>query len=229
MKNTFVQVLLATLLILVLGLAVSWYTADTPSAANDLPWTIEPTADGSIKIFHMHLGVSTLSDFITRYQEPPEISLFVPQHGDARIEAYFNSVWMAGLKAKIVLSLMVSKQDLDAMYDRGVRISTLEQGTRKVQLKGKDELQLNRAPIVSITYMPATTITDELLQHRFGEPSKKMKELVNGAEHWLYPEKGLDVVLSDKDKAVFQYIAPANFDRLMQPLTDKNNPSPTHP
>ena len=78
MRHTFVQVLLATLFILVLGFLVAWLTMDKPVPVTDYPWVIETTTNGSIKVFNTHLGITTLGEFIQRYNTEPEISLFVP-------------------------------------------------------------------------------------------------------------------------------------------------------
>ena len=218
MKNMFVQVLLATLLIMVLGFFVAWLSADKPVPVTDYPWQIKTTDDGSIKVFNMHLGVSTLGDFIQTYNSEPEISLFVAPQGEKVIEAYFNSLWIGGVKAKVVLSLQLDTTELDAMYDRGLRISTLGSGTRKVQLHTDDIKQLNHAAITVIIYVPSLNLEPKMLQKRFGEPAQKIIDKNNRAEHWLYPVKGLDIALNDNEKDVMQYVAPRDFDKVIAPL-----------
>lgn len=218
MRHTFVQVLLATLFILVLGFWVAWLTMDKPVPVTDYPWVIETTTNGSIKVFNTHLGITTLGEFIQRYNTEPEISLFVPPHGDTVIEAYFNSLWLGGVKAKIVLSLNVNKTERDAMYDRGLRISTLGSGTRKVQLHSDDITRLNSMAVTAITYIPSLNLETSMLQKRFGEPAQKIMDSVNHAEHWLYPDKGLDIALNKNEKDVLQYVSPKDFDKLVAPL-----------
>jgi hypothetical protein len=39
-----------------------------------------------------------------------------------------------------------------------------------------------------------------------------------GVNHWLYPEKGLDIVVSDDGKEVLQYVAPRDFRQPVAPL-----------
>jgi hypothetical protein len=219
MQSTFLKVLLASFLMLALGLLLSWFTTDKAPAVTDFPWQIEPTTDGSIKVFQVHIGVSTLGEFIQRYKVLPELTLFVPPAGDAVIEAYFDSLMLGGLKAKVILSLNVDKATLDEMYNRGIRISTLGSGTRKVDLSSDDVNQLNVVSISGITYIPTINVEDALVQKRFGEPKQKITDSNSGAVHWLYPEQGLDIALSEKDKEVFQYVRPQDFDKIMTPLT----------
>jgi hypothetical protein len=42
-----------------------------------------------------------------------------------------------------------------------------------------------------------------------------------GVEHWLYPEKGLDLMLNDSGKEVLQYVAPREFATLARPFEDQ--------
>ena len=216
--NTFSKVLLASVTAIALGLWLSWLTADKTPPPSDLPWQIEATAKGSIKVFQTQIGTTTLGEFIQRYREHPEITLFVPPQGNSVIEAYFDSLILAGLKAKVVLLLDVDKATRDAMYERGIRISTMGSGTRKVELSSDDIQQLNAVVISGITYIPATNVTTELLLKRFGEPTHKLKDDNTGAVHWVYTEKGLDVALNDNDKEVFQYVHPKDMARLLEPL-----------
>jgi hypothetical protein len=219
MKNTFIQVLLASILALAFGLVLSWLLADKSAVVEtDFPWKIESTTDGSIKVFQVHIGVTTLGEFIQRYKEQPELTLFVPRDSASVVEAYFDSVLMGGLKAKVVLSLNIDKATLDAMYERGIRISTLGSGTRKVNLSSDDIASLDSKTISGITYIPSTNVDSALVKKRFGEPAQIITDSGNGAVHWLYPDKGLDIALSDKDKEVFQYVHPGNFDKIITPL-----------
>lgn len=214
----FSKVLLASILAMALGLWLSWATVDRTPPPTDLPWQIEATADGSIKVFQTHLGTTTLGEFILHYRVHPEITLFVSPQGERVIEAYFDSLILAGLKAKVVLLLNVDSSQLDAMYDRGLRISTMGSGTRKVELSSEDVQTLNNAVIAGITYIPTINVSTEWLQKRFGEPTHKIKDNNTGAVHWVYADKGLDIALNDNDKEVFQYVHPKDIARLVEPL-----------
>ena len=224
--NTFLKVLLFSVLALVLGLILSWLTVEKTPPPADLPWQIDKTADGSIRVFQTQLGVTTLGEFIHHYKQLPEVTLFVPRTGDSVIEAYFNSLMLAGLKAKVVLLLNVDKPTLEAMYDRGIRISTMGSGTRKVELSSEDIQTLRTMTISAITYIPSINITDALLQKRFGEPAYKLDDVNTHAVHWIYPEKGLDVALSDNDKDVFQYVHPGEINKVIDPLMQQQAPLP---
>jgi hypothetical protein len=59
---------------------------------------------------------------------------------------------------------------------------------------------------------------------RFGRPSERIRSS-ESVEHYLYPDRGLDVVLDSKGKELLQYVAPQQFELLREPLlrsqTDK--------
>ena len=51
---------------------------------------------------------------------------------------------------------------------------------------------------------------------RFGEPAEQIQ--ATGVTHYLYPDKGLVVALHENSKEVIQYVHPARFEQLSQPL-----------
>ncbi|MDQ1363953.1 MAG: hypothetical protein QG652_1815 [Pseudomonadota bacterium] len=218
MKNSFLNVLTVSIALLALGFFLSWYLSDSSRMEADLPWQIETLPDGSIRVFRIQPGATRLGEFEHHSRAQGELTLFVPVSGEPVIEAYFDSVTMAGIKAKMVLLLNVDRQTIDAMYNRGARISTLGSGARKVTLHSDDTAALRNFIISGITYIPAIDLDAELLQKRFGTPVQKIKDSNNNAVHWLYPDKGLDIALNENDREVLQYVHPKDFNRITAPL-----------
>ncbi|MDH3353810.1 MAG: hypothetical protein OEL79_01195, partial [Chromatiales bacterium] len=103
-------------------------------------------------------------------------------------------------------------------YKGGARIAKMGDGGRKVTLNGADLERLYQMPIHSMTYIPKAKLNELLLVQRFGEPQQKIEEQEIGVSHWLYPDKGLDIILNKSGKAVFQYLPPRDFDKLIKPL-----------
>ena len=58
---------------------------------------------------------------------------------------------------------------------------------------------------------------EAIILQRFGTPAERIRQ-GETLEHFLYPDKGLDLVLDSKGKEVLQYVAPADFARLRAPL-----------
>ena len=189
----------------------------------ELPWQIEVLPNGNVSIFGLELGKSTLTDMQNKLLEDPEISLFLSQEGRYVVEAFFQRIKLSGIRAKMVVVLDLAEDELKEMYNRGSRIATLGSGTRKVTLSSSDMATVMHTPIVTLTYLPTANLDEELVERRFGKPAMKIKEQERSVEHWLYPDKGLDIALSVEEKDVLQYTLPARFDSLMAPLQEYSN------
>ena len=214
LDNMFINILLLSIVAVIVGILLSSYKPEKPNLG--FPWQIEQTADGSIKVFQIHLGETTLNDAENMFKETAEITLFAPRDGSPVIEAYFNDLSIGGLKAKLVITLGLDQDVINSIYERGERISTLGSGTRKVTLNDTDLMTVRASHITTLTYLPSINLDAELIQKRFGEPQQK---IVDGeSQHWLYPEKGLDIVLNQNSKEVLQYTLPKEFDKIAQPL-----------
>jgi len=44
-----------------------------------------------------------------------------------------------------------------------------------------------------------------------------------GITHWLYPDRGLDIAVNPDGREVFQYVMPARFNELLEPLETQTN------
>ena len=219
LKHAFLSVLAVSLLAMLLGV---YFSSDIDkSQALGFPWQVKKHEDGSTSVFLIKLGTTTLGQSEKLFQEVAELSLFKPKDNDEVIEAFFNKVLIGGLSSKIIISFSLEKSQLVSMYDRGVRISTLGSGTRKVTLSSNDQVEMRNAVITAITYLPSINLSDDLVEKRFGKPENKIQDEQSGAMHWLYPEKGVDVVLHDSEKEVITYVLPAEFVKLTEPLNIK--------
>jgi len=186
--------------------------------AQFLPWQIEPTVQGSIRVFGLTLGESTLQDAENLFHGGAKVSLFVSADGRHKVEAYFDKVILGGHSAQFVLVMALGQEQLATMFQRGARVSNLGDGRKKVTLTGEDLQTVFATPISSLAYLTRTRLDDELLRKRFGEPAQRIREAGNNTTHWLYPDLGLDVALNDEGRAVLQYVSPKDFSGLMEPL-----------
>jgi len=218
MKNkVFLSVLLGGLLLV---LIVIMLPAPDTGHGQFLPWQIEHTADGATRVFGITLGETTLDEAERQMHGAAEITLFASPDGHYRVEAYFDKVVLGGFSAKMVMVIRLTQDEAEAMYSRGVRISTMGSGTNKVTLASEDVRRVYATPIASLAYLTRTTLDDELLLKRFGEPSARVTELENETVHWLYPELGLDIARDRKGKAVLQYVLREDFEALVKPLRE---------
>ncbi|WP_456379080.1 hypothetical protein [Thiolapillus sp.] len=222
------HIFLKVLGVSVIALAVALWLpgGQPPEEYKNLPWQVEVSSDGYSTVFGITLGKSTLGEVEQLLQEQPHINLFATDDGDRVVEAYFNTVNISGFKAKMVATLGFNEEQLQKLYDQGERISTLAMGKRKVTLSGADLAKARNTMVVALTYLPRTNLDESTVTKRFGEPAEKIMEADKKTEHWLYPDIGLDVVMSAEEREVLQYVAPNDFERLRKPL-EKMNPATT--
>ncbi len=189
---------------------------DRPNQA-DLPWHIEhPTAD-SVSVFGLTLGISTPAEAEQRFKEPAVPSLFKSPQGVFAAEVFFEQINLAGLRSRVVLTVDLAENELQGMFERGLRMAGTGSG-KKITLAADDVARLMNAPISSLTYLPGVQIDGALFIKRFGKPAQIIKETKSGATHWLYPQNGLDITLSSTEKPLLQYVSPAEFSKLVKPL-----------
>lgn len=213
-RHIFLSVLGFSVLAVIIGVFVM--PGKAPKTV-ELPWQITVTEDGNLRVLGVELGRTTLAEAEVAFNEPAEVSLFVEQ-SERVVEAYFDRVDISGLRAKIVVVMPLSNEEVAAMYERGVRVANMGGGRRKVTLADADLAQLKQMPIGSMTYIPRANLDAELVSKRFGEPAQRISEPEGNTVHWLYPQKGLDIALNPEEKEVLQYVRPAEFERISAPL-----------
>ena len=103
------------------------------------------------------------------------------------------------------------------LRQRAVKAEYMDGTTRKYILHPDDLALAWRTPIAGITFIPAVSLDEQTVLRRFGVPGERIR-VDERVEHFLYPEKGLDLALDNKGKEVLQYVAPRQFARLREPL-----------
>jgi len=186
-----------------------------------LPWNITHPTPDTTRIFGITLGKTTLNQaaavFKGHTDTEIEISLFKPTSGKLGVEAFVEEVNFNGLKAKIVMNIAIPAEDLQGMYQRGLRINNTPSGKR-ITLSYDDLTRVRNSPISSFTYLPGVRLEEDVIIKRFGEPAQRIREKNSEVIHWLFPQHGLDLVLSEKEKPLLQYLSPKDFEHLRAPL-----------
>jgi hypothetical protein len=195
-----------SLSVVALALAIMLPGGRKPDPNPKLPWDIQVASNQAIQVFQLTLGSSTLGEARKVFQMQGKTNLFIGQDGKPALEAYFERVFLSGLRADFVLVLDVEENRLQAIYDRGSRISLSSDSTRKVELSGDDQLLVSRLPIRLINYIPYANLDEQLVQDRFGQPTQKITETETGIIHWIYPERGLSIGLNPDGKELIQYM-----------------------
>jgi len=171
-----------------------------------LPWQIDRLPDGDTRVFGITLGRTTLGDAIGRLGDDLELAIIAPPQENGSLEAYYSHYSAGPITGSLVLVLDVAADALREMRSRAVRDS----GTRRYLLHPDDLPFAYRAPVGIITFMPTFGLSEDIAQARFGGPAEVLRVDAQ-QQHWLYPDKGLDLVLNDGGRDLLQYLPPHSF------------------
>jgi hypothetical protein len=197
--------------------AGSFFMPGNASRKDDVPWNIEHPTSNSVRVFGLTLGESSANDATEHFREEGKPSLFRDPDGRLVAEVFFEQVELAGLRSKVVVTIAVPEAELKEMYERGLRMAATG-GGKKITMTPDDVARLHTLPISSLTYMPGVRVEEAMFLKRFGQPAQRIQEKKSGAIHWLYPQNGLDITLGGGEKPLLQYVPPADFDKLANPL-----------
>jgi hypothetical protein len=212
------KIILGVVALIIVSISIILMVPDkSVSTPDTLPWNITHPTPDTTRVFGITLGKSTLDEVAHIYKEQAEleISLFKPTDAKMGVEAFFEEVNFNGLKAKIVMTIAVPAEELQGMFERGLRMNSTPSGKR-ITLTADDLARVRAVPIASLTYLPTTQVEESVITKRFGEPAQRIREKKTNLIHWLYPQHGLDVVLDAKP--FFQYLPLKDFELLRAPL-----------
>ena len=184
------------------------------------PWQITIQADGKSRIFGITLDESTLNDASTLFAREYNLGLFETINQPLSLEAYFNEVTMGGISGKFILTLEATQEELAALLQNAIKRKVLESGAKRYSLSADTTTALAQKRITSMSYIPYINLDEEIINKRFGEPAERII-VDEKRQHLLYPELGLDLMLDEDGKELLQYVAPAKFEQLRQPLLEK--------
>lgn len=186
-------------------------------AAEGLPWQIEVLGEGYARVFGLTPGASTLDAARARFGNDAEVALIVAPGESGSVEAFYQSVAAGGVTGKMILTLETTLAEREEMLKRAVKAEYMESTTRRITLAAGDLQALKQARIAAIAFIPAAQLDEAVVLQRFGTPAERIRSSEH-TEHFLYPDKGLDLRLDAKGKELLQYVAPRDFARLRDPL-----------
>ncbi|MBT8118983.1 MAG: hypothetical protein KJN89_04620 [Gammaproteobacteria bacterium] len=182
-----------------------------------LPWQIEISADGSSKVFGLHIGRSRLADAIEILGDDFELAIIAASEETGSLEMYYGHYKAGLLSGKLVLLTDIDEQALKSWRNNAVKSEYMATGKAKKYALSEDDMpRVLDEVITGVTFIPAVNLDEEVILARFGTPENRVQSA--GVVHYLYPDKGLDIALHESAKEVLQYVEPHAFDKLLQPL-----------
>jgi hypothetical protein len=194
---------------------------EAPPPEINMPWQIELPGPGQMRVFGLTLGGKTASTLADAQQQfpatPSRLALLAPMDFPLALEAYFDNISLGTLTGKLVVSIDLPQTELEAIRSRAPKTEFMASGTRIYALSADDRARVTALPLTGINLIPSASLDEAIILQRFGKPAERIRQ-GETLEHFLYPEKGLDVVLDSQGKEVLQYVAPSQFGRLREPL-----------
>jgi hypothetical protein len=195
------------------------------------PWQIKILADGKTQVFNVVFGETRLKAVDTILQSEPTVAVFESKD-QATLEAYYKSVAVGGLTGDFIFTLETTKAELEKLKKESKRQKHTEDNAQRFDLDKNAIAEAKKFPVKNLIYIPVVQLDQAMVVRRFGEPGEKIKTSHDTGEekapevwHYLYPDKGLDVIIHEKGKEVMQYVSPEEFNVLREPLLRNQNPS----
>lgn len=183
--------------------------ADVEKLEN-LPWQIIIEPDGNTSVLSITLMKTTLQDLVTRYRRPNGLALF-ENDNQLTLEAYFKSITVGPLSAKLIVTLDATPEQAEGMRARASSRSGTASGATKWLLSTEDQKAAMQRTVSSITFIPAYKGMDAAyLKERLGEPTA-WKRLNEHIVRWFYADLGLELAIDAEGQELFIYRNPASF------------------
>lgn len=211
----FIAIVVALLAVPVLFMDRTARPPESPTEG--LPWQIETLPAGNVRVFGLTPGVSTLDEARQRLGQDAQVAMIIAKGETGSVEAFYESLTAGFVTGKMVLTLETALEQREAMLKRAIKAEFMESTTRRIELADIDLHELGRAKVLAIAFIPSANLTEDIVLQRFGSPVERIRS-GETVEHFLYPDKGLDLRLDAKGKEVLQYVAPREFARLRDPL-----------
>lgn len=221
------KIILGLIGLILVAVAAIWLFGREPKTmqVKDLPWQVEHTSTGSIRVFGIILDQTSLDEASRHLNKVPEIALFQGEQGPESIEAFFGKTRVGVFDAKVVLSLAASSELMAKVAELAGEPEPMPSGSWKRQVSEQALETVIQLPVKSITYVPSVQYEPDIVLKRFGEPTEKLKHNEH-SEYWFYPNHGLVILMDTEGKEILQYVAPDRFEELRLHI---ETPEPVEP
>lgn len=193
-----------------------WWRGAPPAAAADqgLPWQLQRQGD-AVAGFGLRLPGSTLADAQRLWGDELQIGVMALRGEAGALEAYVERYDRGGVGGRLLLATELPEARVLQLREGAAKSEPVDADARRWRLKADDIAALAGTPITGITFIVAANLDAATLQQRFGLPAEVWQQ-GERLQHWLYPERGLAVVLDSQGKEVLQVVAPGDFERRLR-------------
>lgn len=208
--------------LLYLALALLVVYTFWPGGTNDQEparpmWETSLDEQGNLQIMGVTLGKTTLKEAEAILRSRSQRALFIPPDTSSekspRVEAFFPSM---PDNSKLILGLSASTEQIETLKIKAHNPSAFPSGNIKLEI-ADDHMSLVEGLVVDmLTAIPRIRITPQEITAQFGEPQILHRQ--DDILHYLYPARGLDVILDQSGEAMIQFVSPGDFQRVLDRL-----------
>ena len=171
-----------------------------------LPWQIDILPNGDTQVFGITPGRTTFAEAAAQLGDDMSLAIIAAPHETGSLEVYYSHHSFGPITGKLILVLDIDHGKLADMQQRAFQ----DGGTRRYRPHPDDLPAVYRAPVRTISFIPSFNLDEDIVQARFGTPDEII-QIDAGQQHLLYPDKGLDLILSADGREVLQYLSPGGF------------------
>ena len=193
-------------------------TNNNTRIAENYPWQIKILANGQTRIFGVVLGETKLKDVDVILNSTPKVALFESKD-KLVLEAFYKDIPLGVLSGSFIFTLDVPSDQLKKIKNKSIKQEPAGNNSKRYELD-KYMLEASKSYVINdLIYIPTVQLDEDMIIKRFGKPTYKIKlKTKEIGWHYLYPEKGLDLIYKQDDKEVLQYVIPKRFNLLLEPL-----------
>jgi hypothetical protein len=200
---------IAAFIAILLAIGLLFFNSNKPdnnAVVTGLPWQIDILPEGNTRVFGITLGQTTLGEAIALLGDDLDLAIIAAPHETGALEAYYSRYSAGPITGKLLLILDIAPETLAPLRERAFQ----DGGMRRYRLHPDDLPVAYQTPVSAINFLPSFNLDEEIAQNRFGVPAEIIQVRAE-QKHFLYPEKGLDLILNEDGKEILQYLSPGKF------------------
>jgi len=162
-------------------------------------------------------GQDVLQQGIKLFKKFPELAIFQDPDKTLVMEAYFSTMYLGVLKAKVFFELDDTQENIATYSNLDLPGKAMPSGKRKYELTESGVARANNLRIWKLAYVSSINYEPEQIERFFGKPEKQVK-ITQSVEYWFYPKKGVVISLDEEGSEIFYYAILQDYERLVKSL-----------
>ncbi len=211
-------IIILIIVFLFLFLLIDKNSENSSKIIQKYPWQITILPDGKSQVFAIVLNETTLKEVNAILNSTPKMALF-DSDKKLSLEAYYKNVSLGGLIGSFILSLDATEETLKKIKEASIKDKKSGIKGAQYNLDKPTADKVQSFIVKNLIYIPTVQLDEEIIAKRFGKPEFKLPLKTKEAGwHYIYPEKGLDLIYKEEGKEILQYVIPKNINELLEPL-----------